>query len=109
MRDINSLILYYDWYKLLLNFTPEEKGILLDLIFKHSMGESIDFEIPTSVKIIFDYIKIYLDRDKDKYIEKCKKNEENARKRYEKRIEKKKDYGFGGPDIEKFEEQLDKD
>jgi len=109
MRDINSLILYYDWYKLLLNFTPEEKGILLDLIFKHSIGESIDFDIPISVQVVFDYIKIYLDRDKDKYIEKCKKNEENARKRYEKRIEKKKNDGFAGYDLDKFEEQLNKD
>lgn len=94
MRDINSLILYYDWYKLLLNFSNDEKGILLDLIFKHSIGENIDFQIPDTVKVVFDFIKIYLDRDKSKYIEKCKKNEENIKKRYEKRQEKKKNTSY---------------
>lgn len=115
MREINSFILYYDWYLLLKNLSFEEKGILFEAIFLYVSG-SDQFDkltLPALVKSVLDYLVIYLDRDKTKYIERCKKNEENIKKRYEKRQEalknakndKKQDYA--GYDLDAFNEQLE--
>lgn len=107
MKEINSFILYNDWYLLAKNLDQTEKGLLFDLLFLHSTGGPLPGSIPKSVSNVFDYIKIYLDRDKQKYIDKCKKNEENIRKRYEARQNKnKKSESF---DLEQFDKSLDDD
>lgn len=110
MREINSFVMYYDWDYLIKGFNFEKKGKLLDCIFHHSRGESIPFEIDEDLKPVFDYICIYLDRDKQKYIDKCLKMEENAKKRYEKQKEKEKNKNSSTSyDIENFEKMLNSD
>lgn len=111
MKEINSFILYYDWQLLFKNFTLEQKGKLLDSIFNYVTGKISSSDVDINVRDVFDYMITYIDRDKEKYLEKCRKNEENARKRYEKKEEekKKKTGGFAAYDMEKFEESLNSD
>ena len=85
MKEINSFILYYDWQLLFKNFSLEQKGILLDSIFKYVSGKLSSDDVDLSIKDVFDYMITYINRDKEKYIKKCEKMEENARKRYEKK------------------------
>lgn len=110
MKEINSFILYHDWYLLFKNLPLETKGILLDTIFLYVKGEITLEAVNPVIEDIFVYISTYIDRDREKYIEKCKKMEENARKRYEKKQEQdKKKNGFAGYDFNSFEKSLDSD
>ena len=60
----------------------KERGMLITLVFAYAdRGEVEDIEtLPPAVDIAFSIIRAQLDRDKEKYIQRCLKNSENAKK-----------------------------
>ncbi len=74
-----SFILYCDYKQHIDLLTLEEKGMLLDCIFEYSnTGEVI--ETSGTVKMAFSFIKSQLDRDRERYADKCAANKKNGEK-----------------------------
>lgn len=79
----NSFLMYFDWWELLSPLTNEDKGILLTAIFDYQCNGVL---LETENKLlqgIFNYIVSRFNSDRKKYEDTCKKNSENAKKRYE--------------------------
>lgn len=85
MKD--SFILYTKQYKAIKDLTLSQKGRLLDALFQYS----IDGQTPTFkdevVRVSFDFMRIQIDLDVDKYAAKCQRNKEIAMERERKRKE----------------------
>lgn len=96
--------MYYDWFVLVEPLSLTDKGRFFEAIYKHSCNGYDGKDLPEPVKSLFLFVSRQLDRDKEKYIKKCEKNEENIRKRYEKR-EKEKKSGVSY-DLAAFEKSL---
>ncbi len=64
----------------MLELTDEELGELFRAMIKYARNkEEFEFE-HRSLKLVFGFIKSALDRDRQAYEERCKKNAENAAK-----------------------------
>lgn len=110
MKEIKSFIFYYDWQHLIKNFSYAQKGKLLDAILHHVIGEEITFpDLDAELTAVFEFLKIYLDRDKEKYLKKCEKAAENAKKRYEKKEKDVKNKSGAAYDLDEFEEKLNEE
>ena len=79
----NSFLLYYDWQELFSTLTNEEKGILLSAMFDYQCNGIIFESENKLLQGIFNYIVSRFNSDREKYEATCKKNSENAKKRYE--------------------------
>lgn len=78
-----GFVLYLDQYKPIKNLTQEQKGDLLDAIFKYNQDNaSVTLNDPV-LEMAFSFFKQAFDRDHDKYLKKCAKNKLNARKRWD--------------------------
>lgn len=67
----NSFLLYTDYKKHIDLLPLEEKGKLLDAIFNYAEG--IEVELDGMALMAFSFIKAQMDRDVEKYEEKCEK------------------------------------
>lgn len=77
----NSFILYTEQKEIFDMLTDEEAGKLIKHIYNYeSTGKELELE--KSLKIAFRPIKQVLDKNREKYIEKCKKNKANIEKRW---------------------------
>ena len=78
-----SFILYNDQIEIFKELSPEQAGHLIKHVYDYSSGiETTSFQDP-SIKIAFIMIKGQMDRDSEKYTQKCEKNRQNINKRYE--------------------------
>ena len=78
-----SFILYNDQVEIFRELSPEQAGYLIKHIYDYSLGiETTSFQDP-SIKIAFIIIRGQMDRDFEKYKQKCEKNRQNINKRYE--------------------------
>lgn len=77
-----GFILYQDQYEPIRSLAVAQKGELLDMIFLYQRGEALP-EVDPMVSMAFAFFKQAFDRDEDKYLKKCEKNKENARKRWD--------------------------
>lgn len=79
MAEKKSLLLYYD-YKSHFDFlTDEQLGRIVRSMLEYEIdGVSPEFDEPI-LKMTFSFIRSNLDRDKQKYLEKCEKNTENGK------------------------------
>ena len=74
-----SFLVYFDWEAPLQELNNEELGELFKAMFIYAKyGELIDFE-HRSLKLVFGFIKSAIDRDREAYKERCKRNAENAK------------------------------
>ena len=88
-----SFLVYFDWEAPIQELSNEELGELFRAMFNYAKhGELIDFE-HRSLKLVFGFIKSAIDRDKDAYEERCRKNAENASKGGKKKAEKYRENG----------------
>lgn len=62
-------MMYLSFYDAIEELTTEEKGLLLDAIFKYQAGANIP-ELPKTAKIVFSIMSKQFDRDAIKYQEK---------------------------------------
>jgi len=79
--DKNSFLIYLDYQEQFDLLSDEEAGILIKAIIKYEKTQEVP-RLNGMVKMAFSFIKTQLDRDREKYQEKCEKNKENARKRW---------------------------
>ena len=70
----NSFVLYNDYRKHLTLLNDTEKARLLDAIFAYADGEQV--ELDGVVEMAFSFIKAQMDRDAEKYADKCEKRRE---------------------------------
>lgn len=86
MKDENNLYLFnHDWRNAFLDYSPEERCAIYEAI----MDYAHDGTVPSDrfLKAVTANARIIIDRNKDKYQERCEKNRENARKRWERSMQ----------------------
>ncbi len=80
MKEKKSFLVYFDWENPFNCLDDESLGKVFRAIMKYAKhGEEPQFTDPT-LTIIFSFVKTAIDRDRDAYEEKCRKNSENAKK-----------------------------
>jgi hypothetical protein len=80
MKD--GFILYKKMYEPIRSYSNAEKGELLDAIFQYQISGAISDTLSDKVKIAFEFFRVQMDLDFDKYSAKCAKNKEVAEKRW---------------------------
>lgn len=78
--DKKSFILYTSFYEPIKSLTNEEKGALLDAIFRYAMGEDFEQWPQGRVSMAFEFIKGSMKRDQEHYQEVCRKRAEAGRR-----------------------------
>lgn len=80
-----SFLIYYDNEVIVYRLPDDEAGKLFKSLFPYAR-ESIkpDFEDSPALAMAFDILSLTIDRDREKYDERCKKNRENVSKRWNK-------------------------
>lgn len=93
--DKNSFLIYIDYEEQFSLLTDEQLGQLIRAIMKYEKTSEIP-KLDGMLKMAFSFIKTQLDRDREKYEEKCAKNRENAKRggRPKKQMDNKKPNGF---------------
>lgn len=78
-----SFVLYNDMRTHIEKLTIEQRGQLLTAIFAHADGEDYSLDVVTDMA--FGFISDQMDRDSEKYTEKCQKRSDAGKKGNEKR------------------------
>ena len=80
-----SFLVYYDNEIIVLRLPDDEAGKLFKSLFPYGR-ESIkpDFDRNPALAMAFDILSMAIDRDKEKYVNRCEKNRENVKKRWSK-------------------------
>lgn len=79
-----SFLVYSDLISAIQEMSDIETGKLFRAMLQYHNG--IDVEIAKELKPIWGMLKAQFDRDLVKYTEKCKKNAENIKKRWNKKV-----------------------
>ncbi|MBP3463820.1 MAG: DnaD domain protein [Clostridia bacterium] len=79
----NGFILYVEQKEIFDMLTDEEAGKLIKNIYSYE-ATGKELELEKSLKIAFQPIKQVLDKNREKYVEKCKQNKANIEKRWNK-------------------------
>lgn len=77
----NSFILYQKQKEIFNILTDNQAGKLIKAIFEYEENQQIP-NLSGQTNMAFIAIKQELDQNRTKYIEKCKKNKENAKQRW---------------------------
>lgn len=78
-QDKKSFIMYLDYEEQFNMLSDAELGVLIRAIIEYEKTKEIP-KLDGIVKMAFSFIKGQLDRDREKYDEKCRKNRENGLK-----------------------------
>lgn len=73
-----SFLMYLDYEEHFKLMTDEQLGQLLRAIMEYEKTREVP-QLDGMVKMAFSFIKAQLDRDREKYEEKCAKNKENGK------------------------------
>ena len=79
-NDKKSFILYENYEKLFHLLPMEQRGLLITAIFEYERQQTVSVELSDAANMAFQCIKDTLDRDREAYEEKCKKQSENGKK-----------------------------
>ena len=74
-----SFLMYLDYEEHFKLMTDEQLGQLLREIMEYEKTRQVP-QLDGMVKMAFSFIKAQLDRDREKYEEKCAKNKENGKR-----------------------------
>lgn len=80
MADKQSVIIYHDWLDVFESLSAEESQYLITSIIKYSQSDIEPETRSQSFNMAWKFIKKTLQRDKDKYLNRCTKNAENGKK-----------------------------
>ncbi|MCD7829743.1 MAG: DnaD domain protein [Clostridiales bacterium] len=75
-----SFIVYYDWEEDIEDFTDEQAGALLRAMFAYQKRGEVYSGDDSAVRAVFRFIRRTFDRDREKYKERCRQNQENGKK-----------------------------
>ena len=77
-EDKNGFLLYTNYLECIGDLNREQKGALFEAILIYeSTGEII--ELDCAVRVAFSFIKKDLDLNREKYIKKCERNQQNSK------------------------------
>lgn len=81
----NNVLFYQDWYEAIKDFSPDERLQAYDAIMLYAF----EGKVPTDkfIKAATALMRSTIDRDNNKYEEKCERNRRNIMNRWRKRIE----------------------
>lgn len=79
-----GFIIYLDQKEIIEDLTDEEVSKLFKSFFDYNLDHSIPKFGTKLLNQTFKFFKITFDRDNKKYVETCRKNKENAKKRWDK-------------------------
>lgn len=88
--DKISFLVYLDYEEQFDLLTDEQLGQLMRAIIKYEKTQQVP-ELTGMTKMAFSFIKSQLDRDREKYKNKCEKNRENGAKGGRPKKEKQKE------------------
>lgn len=77
--DKNSFLIYLDYEEQFNLLTDEQVGQLMRAIMKYEKTQE-EPKLDGILKMAFSFIKTQLDRDREKYKERCEKNKQNGAK-----------------------------
>lgn len=80
MDKKKSFVLYHDYYDHISSLKDEEKGKLLSAIFEYEIKGVSPQGLSDKADMAFSFIRATLDRDREKYINRCQKNSANGKK-----------------------------
>lgn len=81
MAKAKGIMLYFDIKEPLKDFSDEERGKLVWALLEYGENHTAP-QFSGSLKTAFNFIKKDIDRDIEKYFNRCQKNKENISKRY---------------------------
>ncbi len=84
MPKKKSFVLYHDYFNHIYRLSDEEAGRLFKALFAY-VNEKLPPDMSPQVEMAFSFITEQIDRDCEKYEEKCRRMQELALKREEKR------------------------
>lgn len=79
----NGVVIHYDILEQLKDFTNEEFGIIMRAIIKYDKDSVYPKFNDNKIEFAFNFLKPMIDRNKEKYENKCKQNTENIKKRWQ--------------------------
>lgn len=82
MAKAKGIMLYFDIKEPLKDFSDEERGKLVWALLEYAENGTLP-QFSGSLKTAFNFIKKDIDRDIEKYFNRCQKNKENISKRYD--------------------------
>ena len=80
MTEKNSFLLYQNFENQFSLLSMEDRGMLITAIFEYSRVGSVSVALSPIVQMAFSIIRDTLDRYNEAYLEKCRRNAENAKK-----------------------------
>ena len=78
-KEKKSFLMYLDYEEQFALLTDEQLGQLLRTVMEYERTQIVP-ELDGIVKMAFSFIKAQLDRDREKYEDRCAKNKENGKK-----------------------------
>lgn len=76
-----SFLFYFDWAENCKEINDKDFGQLVRIIIDYAKtGEADTSELPAESRLAFGFMRGQLDRDRQAYTEKCRKNTENGKK-----------------------------
>jgi len=75
-----SFILYFDLADMLQFLTIQQRGELFTAIFEYVKEGEIQTNLDVPTQIVFTGVRSHLERDREKYIQRCEANKENGKK-----------------------------
>ncbi len=97
---MKAFLLYENQKPLIEELSMEERGILLTALFEYKKTGNI-IEMTQACRIVFKRIVNQINIDEEKYQEKCRKNSENAKRRWQQTPKQPEFYDPADPRIEK--------
>lgn len=81
----NTVIFYKDWHEAIKEFSPDERLKAYDAIMQYAFDDVIP--VDKFIRVATALMRSTIDRDNNKYEEKCERNRRNIMNRWRKRIE----------------------
>ena len=82
----NSFVMYTSYINQIKKLSLEEKGELLEAIFDYQLDGEVDRELSPLVDMVFSFMQMQFDMDREKYEEKCAILNKNKKKPSKKSI-----------------------
>lgn len=78
-----SFLIYKEWYPIIKSLSDESLGKIFRAVFQYQIdGKVSDLEESTPEFMAFQFFRNQFDRDLQKYEDRCRKNSDNIRKRW---------------------------